>query len=39
MTMTWGENLKQIWQKVRDKDSYLQYVRDSIQRFLEDMEL
>ncbi len=28
------ENLDRIWQKVRDKDSYLAYIRDSIQNFL-----
>ena len=26
----WWKNLDQIWQKVRDKDGYLQYIRESI---------
>ena len=30
------KNLDQIWQKVRDKDSYLQYVRESILNGLKD---
>ena len=30
------KNLDQIWQKVRDKDSYLQYIRESILNGLED---
>jgi len=29
------KNLDQIWQKVRDKDNYLQYIRESILRQLE----
>ena len=30
------KNLDQIWQRVRDKDSYLQYIRDSILKGLKD---
>ena len=30
------KNLDQIWQKVQDKNSYLEYIRDSIIKFLED---
>ena len=30
------KNLDQIWQKVRDKDGYLQYIRDSILKALKD---
>jgi hypothetical protein len=30
------KNLDQIWMKVRDKNSYLEYIRDSIIKFLED---
>lgn len=30
------KNLDQIWQKVRDKDSYLQYIHDSILKNLKD---
>ena len=33
------KNLDQIWQKVRDKGSYLQYIRDSILKFLEGTKL
>jgi len=30
------KNLDQIWQKIRDKESYLQYIHQSILRFLEE---
>ncbi len=30
------KNLDQIWQKVQDKDGYLEYIRDSITKFLKD---
>ncbi len=30
------KNLDQIWQKVADKDSYLEYIRNSIAEFLEE---
>jgi hypothetical protein len=33
------KNLEQIWQKVGDKGSYLQYVRESILEFLKGAEL
>ena len=33
------KNLDQIWQKVRDKDSYLRYIQDSILKFLESTQL
>ena len=33
------KNLELIWQKVGDKDSYLKYVRNSLQDFLEDTDL
>jgi len=32
------KNLDLIWQKVGDKGSYLQYIRDSILKFLQDTE-
>lgn len=31
----WWKNLDQIWQRVRDKDNYLQYIRESILNGLE----
>jgi len=33
------KNLDEIWQRVSDKDNYLQYVRESIQNFLKDPDL
>jgi hypothetical protein len=30
------ENLERIWQEVGDKQSYLEYVRDSISKFMKD---
>ena len=33
------KNLDQVWQKVRNRESYLQYVRDSIQNFRKDTNL
>jgi hypothetical protein len=30
------QNLDQIWQKVGDENSYLEYIRDSVTKFLED---
>ena len=36
---TRSQNLDQIWQKVGDKDEYLQYIKDSIHKFLEEKSL
>lgn len=36
--ITW-ENLDKIWQEVGDKQDYIEYVRDSISKFVEDTEL
>lgn len=33
------KNLGQIWQKVGNKESYLQYIRDSIKQFLKESKL
>ena len=33
------KNLDQIWQKVRNKEGYLQYIRDGIKQFLEEPKL